>query len=154
MVHESHWRRAMQSKLISLVLGTLLLQGGLSAQTQTQARPHAADQTAPKALAKYGSNTAVGRTFTHDGVKLYYEVYGVGEPLLLAHGNGGSIGDFKAQIDYFRKRYKVIAMDSRDQGRSGDSPDNITYEKMTDDLAALLDHLKIEPGFVPGWGEG
>jgi pimeloyl-ACP methyl ester carboxylesterase len=145
----------MQSKVIAIVLGTLLLQGGLSVQTQTQqARPHAADQTAPKAVAKYGSNPAVGKTFTHDGIKLYYEVYGVGEPLLLVHGNGGSIADFKAQIDYFRKDYKVIAMDSRDQGRSGDSPDNITYEKMTDDLAALLDHLNTGPVDVLGWSDG
>jgi pimeloyl-ACP methyl ester carboxylesterase len=65
---------------------------------------------------KYGSNPAAGKTFTHDGVKLYYEVYGTGEPVLLVHGNGASIASFKAQIDYFRKRYQVIAMDSRDQG--------------------------------------
>jgi pimeloyl-ACP methyl ester carboxylesterase len=144
----------MQSKVIAIVLGTLLLQGGLSAQTQTQARAHAADQTTSKAVAKYGSNPAVGKTFTHDGIKLYYEAYGVGEPLLLVHGNGGSIADFKAQIDYFRKRYKVIAMDSRDQGKSGDSPDNVTYEKMTDDLAALLDHLNTGPVNVLGWSDG
>ena len=144
----------MLSKVISIVLGTLLLQGGLSAQTQKQPRTHAADQTAPKAVAKYGSNPAVGRTFMHDGIKFYYEVYGVGEPLLLVHGNGGSIANFKPQIDYFRKRYKVIAMDSRDQGKSGDSPDNITYEKMTDDLAALLDHLNTGPVNVLGWSDG
>jgi pimeloyl-ACP methyl ester carboxylesterase len=144
----------MLSKMISIVLGTLLLQGGLSAQTQSKARTRAADQTAAKAVAKYGSNPAVGRTFTHDGIMLYYEVYGVGEPLLLVHGNGGSIANFKAQIDYFRKRYKVIAMDSRDQGKSGDSPDKITYEKMADDLAALLDHLNIGPVNVLGWSDG
>ena len=45
-------------------------------------------------------------------------------------------------------------MDSRDQGRSGDSPDRITYEKMTDDLAALLDHLKTGPVNVLGWSDG
>jgi pimeloyl-ACP methyl ester carboxylesterase len=61
----------------------------------------------------------------------------------LVHGNGSSIGTFKAQIDYFRKHYRVIAMDSRDQGKSADSPDKITYEKMTDDLAALLAHLPM-----------
>jgi len=83
-----------------------------------------------------------GPTFTHDGVELYYEVYGTGDPLLLIHGNGSSIGSLAAQIDHFRPHYRVVAMDSRDQGRSGDSPDEITYEKMTDDLAALLDHLK------------
>jgi pimeloyl-ACP methyl ester carboxylesterase len=99
----------------------------------------------------YGSNPDAGSTFTHDGIRLYYEVYGSGEPILLVHGNGLSIASFKAQIEYFRKHYKVIAMDSRDQGRSDDSPDKITYEKMTDDLAALLDHLKTEPVYVLGW---
>jgi pimeloyl-ACP methyl ester carboxylesterase len=95
-----------------------------------------------------------GHFFTHDGVKFYYEVYGAGEPLLLVHGNGGSIADFKAQIPYFEKRYQVIAMDSRDQGRSSDSVGAITYEKMADDLAALLDHLKAGPVDVLGWSDG
>lgn len=107
-----------------------------------------------QAPANYGSNPAAGSTFTHDGIKLYYEVYGSGEPILLIHGNGVSIASFKAQIDYFRQHYKVIAMDSRDQGKSGDSTDKITYEKMTDDLAALLDHLKSEPVDVLGWSDG
>ena len=104
--------------------------------------------------ARYGANPAAGHTFTHDGVKLYYEVYGTGEPLLVVHGNGGSIADLGAQIAHFRKRYKVIAMDSRDQGKSADSPDKLTYEKMTDDLAALLDHLKVGPANVLGWSDG
>jgi len=103
---------------------------------------------------RYGANAAAGHTFTHDGVKLYYEVYGAGEPLLVVHGNGGSIADLGAQIAHFRKRYKVIAMDSRDQGKSGDSPDPLTYEKMTDDLAALLDHLNAGPVNVLGWSDG
>lgn len=102
----------------------------------------------------YGSNPAAGSTFTHDGIQLYYEVYGRGQPILLVHGGGLSIASFKAQIEYFRQHYKVIAMDSRDQGKSGDSPDKLTYEKMTDDLAALLDHLKTEPVYVLGWSDG
>jgi len=144
----------MLSKVISIVLGTLLLHCNIDAQTQSQPPTHAAAQTTPKPGAKYGSNPAAGKTFTHDGVKLYYEVYGAGEPLLLVHGNNLSIASFKAQIDHFRKRYKVIAMDSRDQGKSGDSPDKITYEKMTDDLAALLDHLKTGAVNVLGWSDG
>src|SRR4029453_13945496 len=99
-------------------------------------------------------NSAAGHTFNHDGVKLYYEVYGSGEPLLLVHGNGGSIAAFGAQIADFRKRYKVIAMDSRDQGKSSDSPDKLTYEKMADDLAALIDHLPLGPVNVLGWSDG
>jgi hypothetical protein len=70
---------------------------------------------------------------------------------LIVHFNGGSIADVGAQIDHFRKGYKVIAMDSRDHGKSGDSPDKLTYEKMIDDLAALLDHLQTGPVDVLGW---
>lgn len=104
----------------------------------------------------YGSNAAVGRTFTHDGVKLYYEVYGTtGEPLLVIHPNGTSIAAMKPQIEYFRtKGYRVIAMDTRDHGKSGDSTGRLTYEKMTADLAALLDHLKIPSVHVLGWSDG
>jgi len=113
-------------------------------------------KTAPRSTpaVRYGANPAAGRTFTHDGIKLYYEVYGAGPPLLMVHGNGGSIADLGAQIAHFRRRYRVIAMDSRDQGRSADSPDKLTYEKMADDLAALLDHLKTGPVDVLGWSDG
>ena len=118
----------------------------------------AGDQATPAKPAtpavKYGSNATAGRTFVHDGVKLYYEVYGTGEPLLMVHGNGGSISDLRKQIAYFRRRYMVIAMDSRDHGRSGDSAEALTYEKMTDDQAALLDHLKVGPVNVLGWSDG
>jgi len=105
-------------------------------------------------VVRYGANPAAAHTFTHDGIKFYYEVYGAGEPLLVVHGNGGSIADLSSQIGHFRKRYKVIAMDSRDQGKSGDSKDKLTYEKMADDLAALLDHLKVGPVNVLGWSDG
>ena len=79
----------------------------------------------------YGANPAAGRTFDHDGVKFYYETYGVGEPLLIVHGNGGHISHLAAQIDHFRKSYRVIAVDSRHHGKSADSPEPLTYEKMT-----------------------
>ena len=129
--------------LAAYVVSGLIVGGELS--------PAGAD---PGSGARYGANPVAGRTFTHDGVELYYEVYGTGDPLLLIHGNGSSIGSLAAQIDHFRPHYRVVAMDSRDQGRSGDSPDEITYEKMTDDLAALLDHLKTGPVDVLGWSDG
>jgi pimeloyl-ACP methyl ester carboxylesterase len=110
--------------------------------------------TRPAGNISYGANKAAGHRFTHDGVSLYYEVYGAGEPLLLIHGNGGSIADLRAQIAHFRKRYRVIAMDSRDQGKSADSLGKLTYEAMTDDLAALIDHLKVGPVNVLGWSDG
>jgi len=142
----------MLTRTLGIAFGAVL-HCALVAQT-SQSGARTGPQKIAKMAAIYGSNPAAGKTFTHDGVKLYYEVYGTGEPLLLVHGNGSSIGELKAQIDYFRKRYKVIAMDSRDHGKSADSPDKITYEKMTDDLAALLDHLKTGPAYVLGWSDG
>jgi len=132
-------------KRLSLILLLLCIPTVLIAQSKLQSR---------KSVVRFGANPAAGRTFIHDGIKLYYEVYGVGEPLLLVHGNGGSMSDLSAQISHFRKSYKVIAMDSRDQGRSEDSKEKLTYEKMTDDLAALIDHLKVGPVNVVGWSDG
>jgi len=113
-----------------------------------------AEVAAPAPVIHYGNNPAASGIFEHDGAKLYYEVYGEGEPLLLVHGNGGSIGGFSAQIAFFKSKYKVIAMDSREQGKSTGSDAPITYEQMTDDLAALLDHLKAAPADVVGWSDG
>jgi pimeloyl-ACP methyl ester carboxylesterase len=133
----------MLIKTLPYLLGALLLHSAATAQTPER-------KTSPK----YGSNPAAGNTFTHDGVRLYYETYGAGEPVLIVHGNGGSIFDVGAQIDHFRKRYRVIAMDSRDHGKSADSAGPLTYEKMTGDLAALIDHLKTGPVHVLGWSDG
>ena len=51
-----------------------------------------AEAAAAAVAIPYGANKDAGATFVHDGVTLYYETYGQGEPLLLVHGNGGSIG--------------------------------------------------------------
>ncbi len=107
----------------------------------------------PKAV-PYGKNAAVGKFYEIRGLKMYCEVYGTGEPLLIIHGNGGAIDNFIYQIPYFAKKYKVIIADSRAQGKSADSGDSLTYEMMADDYAALLDALKIDSANVIGWSDG
>ena len=102
----------------------------------------------------YGNNTKAGHYAIINGIKLYYETYGSGEPLILLHGNGGSINAFKYQIPFFEKHYKVIAIDSRLQGKSGGSPDTISYDLMASDFCALLDHLNIDFAYVLGWSDG
>lgn len=102
----------------------------------------------------FGSNPTAGSYFAVNGVQLYYEVYGAGEPLLLVHGNGGSIAGWRMQIPYFRNLFTVIAVDSRAQGKSGSNNEDLTYEMMTDDLAALIEHLDLGPVNVLGWSDG
>src|SRR5690348_8368517 len=66
--------------------------------------------------APYGHNKTTGKYYDIRGIKMYCEVYGQGQPLLIIHGNGGSINNFINQIPYFSKKYKVIIADSRSQG--------------------------------------
>src|SRR5690348_2007789 len=89
----------------------------------------------------YGDNAAAGRYYEVRGVKLYTETYGQGKPLVLIHGNGGSINAFSQTIPYFSKKYKVIAVDSRAHGKSVDKKDSLSFEMMADDFAALLDKM-------------
>ena len=93
----------------------------LSFFTQAQEKPDfmkAFDTT------HFGKNAEVGRYLNTRGFRLYYEVYGQGEPLLIIHGNGGSINNFVFQIPYFAKKYKVILADSRAHGNSPDEGDS------------------------------
>lgn len=106
----------------------------------------------PKTL--YGRNAAAGKYYNIRGFKMYAEVYGNGKPLLIIHGNGGSINNFIYQIPYFSEKYQVIIADSRAQGKSTDKGDSLTYEMMADDYAALLDEMKIDSAYVIGWSDG
>lgn len=102
----------------------------------------------------YGNNAAAGRYYNVRGIKLYTEVYGTGKPLLLIHGNGGSIHAFASNIPYFAKKYKVIAVDSRAHGKSHDDRDSLSFEMMADDFAALMDAMHIDSAYVLGWSDG
>jgi hypothetical protein len=90
-------------RLVVVVLLALSASG--LACNQRGATVQALGVPAPGAVT-YGANSEAGGTFTHDGVTLYYEVYGAGDPLLIVHFNGGSIADLGAQIDHFRKGYR------------------------------------------------
>jgi len=111
-------------------------------------------QKSPFDTTMYGRNPAVGKYADIRGFKMYYEQYGKGEPLLIIHGNGGSINNFLYQIPYFAKNYHVILADSRAQGKSVDMRDSLSYEMMTDDLNALLDKLNLKSCYVIGWSDG
>ena len=101
-----------------------------------------------------GKNNLAGKYINTRNFKLYYETYGQGEPLLIIHGNGGSINNFINQVPYFAKNYQVIIADSRAQGKSTDKGDSLSYEMMTDDLNALLDTLHLNACNVIGWSDG
>ena len=135
----------MKSTLISLTMLALMIVSlaGMSQQTMNA-----------RSAITYGSNPASGKYLNTRGFKMYFEVYGTGKPLLLIHGNGGSIHDMANQIPYFSKSYQVIAADSRAQGKSSDPSDSLSYEMMADDLNVLLESLHLDSACVIGWSDG
>lgn len=107
-----------------------------------------------QANVSYGNNKVAGKYYFVRGIKMYAEEYGSGKPLLLIHGNGGSISSMAGIIPYFSRRYKVIVTDSRAHGKSTDIKDSLSFEMMADDEAALLDEMHINAAYVIGWSDG
>ena len=101
----------------------------------------------------YG-NPSAGKYYDINGFKMYTEVYGSGPPLLMIHGNNGSMSAFDKNVPYFAKHYKVILADSRSQGKSLDPNHPLTFEMMADDFAALLNAMHIPSAYVIGWSDG
>jgi len=110
--------------------------------------------TVAESQINYGSNKQVGKYANVNDIKVYYEIYGAGEPLLLLHGNSGSIENFLYQIPELSKHFKVNAVDSRAQGRSTDSDKEITYALMASDMSELIDKLNLGSVYVVGWSDG
>ena len=102
----------------------------------------------------YGKNKS-GKYIDVNDAKIYYEEYGQGEPLIFLHGNNGSIEDFYQQIPFFAKQYRVIAIDTRGQGKSTDLTNTpYTYEQFSNDLFQTTQKLNLKKINLVGWSDG
>ena len=102
----------------------------------------------------FGNNSHTGKYADVNGIKIYYEEYGQGEPLLLLHGNSSSISLFEKQIPELSKQFRVIAVDTRGQGKSGEDGKTYTYDLFAQDMNALLDYMHLDSVNVLGWSDG
>ncbi|PWV55879.1 alpha/beta fold hydrolase [Chitinophaga sp. S165] len=90
-----------------------------------------------------------------NGLKMYYEVYGQGKPLVLLHGSFMTIPmNWSNIIPLFAKDRKVIVAEMQGHGRTRDIPRALSYEGMADDVSGLLKHLKIDSADVLGYSMG
>src|SRR4051794_40608533 len=90
-----------------------------------------------------------------NGVKMYYEVHGSGEPVVLLHGAFMTItNNWPGWIDELAKTRKVIAVEMQGHGRTADTGRDPTSANLADDVAALLDHLKIPRADLLGYSMG
>jgi len=88
---------------------------------------------------------------THiNNVMLYYEMAGIGEPVLFIHGLGSSARDWAEQIPSFSKQYQTITLDLRGHGQSQKPPDPYTMTLFASDITALIKLLNLSPVHVVG----
>jgi esterase len=86
-------------------------------------------------------------------MKLHFQEYGVGKPLVILHGLLGSLDNWHTLSRTLADSFMVLAVDQRNHGRSPHA-DVFTYETMADDLAELLDSLKIPSAHILGHSMG
>ena len=104
----------------------------------------------------YGDNLKVGDYVQASDAKIYYEIYGAGEPILILHGGGvGSPYELGKILDELKKSHKLIVMSTRGHGRSEIGYEPLTYKQKADDTLAVLDAVKIfEPIQILGFSDG
>ena len=90
-----------------------------------------------------------------NGLKMYYEIHGQGEPVVLLHGAFMAVtdewSDFARELS---KTRKVIAVEMQGHSRTADIKRDITYENLADDVAGLLDYLKVSSSDIVGYSLG
>jgi pimeloyl-ACP methyl ester carboxylesterase len=96
----------------------------------------------------------VGQYAEVNGINLYFETHGTGQPLILLHGGLGSGEMFGPTLTELAQQHQVIVVDLQGHGRTADIDRPIDIRLMADDIAALIDHLKLDKPDVVGYSLG
>jgi pimeloyl-ACP methyl ester carboxylesterase len=127
---------ARQRQLVAVLIVKLILVAWVFAGAQTRTTP------LPNGYAPV------------DGLKMYYEIHGTGQPLILIHGGLGAKEMFDPILPALSNGREVIAVDLQGHGRTADVDRLMSYQGMADDVAALIRYLKIEKADVMGYSVG
>ncbi|MEJ0103413.1 MAG: alpha/beta fold hydrolase [Bacteroidota bacterium] len=91
---------------------------------------------------------------TCNGISVYYEIYGEGQPTLLISGLGGDRTFWQPSIEKFAAKFQIILFDTRGIGRT-DAPEGpYSIDLFADDLASLMEGLHIESAHILGYSMG
>ena len=89
-----------------------------------------------------------------NGLRMYYEVHGAGSPLILLHGGFGGVGMFRQLLPHLALTRRVIAPELQGHGHTADIDRPLSFDFMADDVAALLDALRLPTADILGYSLG
>ena len=95
-----------------------------------------------------------GKYANVNGLKMYYEIHGKGQPLVLLHGGLGVIGMFEQLLPSLAENRQIVAVELQGHGHTGDIDRPLSFEQMADDVAALIKHLGFEKADILGYSLG
>jgi pimeloyl-ACP methyl ester carboxylesterase len=101
-----------------------------------------------------GEAQAAGRRINVNGMEMYYEVSGRGDPLIVLHGAYMNIPSMGAIIPRLARTHRVYALELQGHGRTTDLDRPITYPNLADDVAAFMDTVGLEKADVFGYSMG
>lgn len=103
----------------------------------------------------YGANSEVGKYVQSKDAKIYYEVYGNGQPIVLLHGGIlGSTIEMSGFIDHLKSSFQVIAISTRGHGKSEIGTTPITYEQKADDVMDVINAVTKDKVTILGFSDG
>ena len=142
-------------KIVSILFGSILLITGYgdaqkksSAGNKNDMAHNNTQHEDKKAMDTVKSYTSV------NGLNMYYETYGEGQPLIVLHGGFGNTELFMPNMSALAKNYKVIAVDLQGHGRTADIDRPIVPDSMANDIAALIKKLDLGKTNVVGYSLG
>lgn len=103
----------------------------------------------------YGNNPQFGHFVQTIDAKIYYEIYGKGQPIVILHGGIlGSTVEMASFIDSLKQNYQIIAVSTRGHGKSEIGNKPITYEQKANDIKAVIDAVTKEKVIILGFSDG
>ena len=135
----------------STVEAAINTQGSQSAQLRYFGEPEGVNGS----KTPYGNNAVAGHYVQADDAKIYYEIYGTGEPVFVFHGGGvGTPYELGALIDQLRKDHQVIAVSTRGHGRSEIGHTPLSYEQKANDMITVMRAVTKKTAAIIGFSDG
>lgn len=140
--------------ILIIVLAVAVIGGGWQIYIRNQSKKYNLTVLDTSAVPNPVSEPEIDDFVQLSEVRMHYQVYGHGKkPLILIHGNGGSVDSLDEAASYLANDYTVYLTESRCHGQSSD-PGEISYSLMAKDMSEFIKAMKLEKPYIMGHSDG